>query len=63
MTCSCILRPTHGNGGSRTGRTASIGFGTDHLEFLRECMATFSDGLFRIYGIDGADKCPEDTVV
>jgi hypothetical protein len=40
-----------------------IGFGTDHLALHRECQEKFPDGLFRIYGIDGADKCPEDTVV
>jgi hypothetical protein len=40
-----------------------IGFGTDDLALQRECLEKFPDGLFRVYGIDGADKCPEDTVV
>jgi hypothetical protein len=40
-----------------------IGFGTDDLALQRECEEKFPDGLFRVYGIDGADKYPEDTVV
>jgi len=40
-----------------------IGFGTDYLELFRECAAKYPDGLFQIRGIDGADKCPEDTVI
>jgi hypothetical protein len=40
-----------------------IGFGTDDLALHRECQEKFPDELFRIYMIDGADKCPEDTVV
>ncbi len=40
-----------------------IGFGSDRREFERECLAKFPDGLFRVFMIDGADKCPEDTVV
>ncbi len=40
-----------------------IGFGTDRREFLRACLDRFPDRQFRIYGIDGADKCPENTVI
>lgn len=40
-----------------------VGFGTDHRELLLACQEKFPDGLFRVYGIDGADKYPGNTVV
>ena len=40
-----------------------IGFGGERREFERECREQFPDEQFRVFMIDGADKCPEDTVV
>jgi hypothetical protein len=40
-----------------------VGFGTDHLRLLNECLAKFPDGEFSVYYIDPCIKYPDDIVV
>lgn len=40
-----------------------IGFGSDRPAFDFECLKQYPDGDFFIYGIDGVDRYPGNTVV